>query len=52
MTDHASEAAAVLRHEAEFAAAAGEGRHVEAIVSYWSADAVVTPPGQAPINWA
>ena len=49
MTDHAAEAAALLRRDAEFAAAAGEGRDIEAVVSYWSADAVVTPPGQAPI---
>jgi ketosteroid isomerase-like protein len=49
MTDQAAETAALLKRDAEFAAAASEGRDVEKIVSYWSADAVVAPPGQAPI---
>lgn len=49
MTDLATETAALLKRDAEFAAAAAGGRDVEAIVTYWSADAVVAPPGQPPI---
>ena len=49
MTDQATEAAALLERDAEWAAEASTGRDVEKIVSYWSADAVVVPPGQAPI---
>ena len=49
MTDVASEMAALLKRDAEFVAEASEGRDVERIVSYWSADAVVAPPGQPPI---
>lgn len=49
MTDLASQRAALLRRDAEFAAEASEGRNVERLVSYWSADAVVAPPGQPPI---
>lgn len=49
MTDLASQKAALLKRDAEFAAEASEGRNVERIVSYWSADAVVAPPGQPPI---
>ncbi len=49
MTDQASEAAALLKRDAEFAAEASGGRDVEKIVSYWSVDAVVAPPGHAPI---
>lgn len=49
MSDVASERAALLKRDADFAAAASEGRDVEGIVSYWSAGAVVAPPGQPPI---
>ena len=49
MTDLASQKAALLKRDADFAAEASEGRDVERIVSYWSADAVVAPPGQPPI---
>ena len=49
MTDQATEAAALLERDAEWAAEASTGRDVEKIVAYWSADAVVVPPGQAPI---
>lgn len=41
--------AALLKRDAEFAAEASVGRDVEKVVSYWSADAVVSPPGQPPI---
>ena len=49
MTEQASEAVALLKRDADFAAEASEGRDVEKILSYWSVDAVVAPPGQAPI---
>lgn len=49
MTEMASETAALLKRDAEFAAEASQGRDVEKIVSYWSEDAVVAPPGQPPI---
>lgn len=49
MTDVASETAVLLKRDAEFAAAASGGRDVEDIISYWSADAVVAPPGQPPV---
>ncbi len=49
MNDVASETAALLQRDAEFAAEASEGRDVEKVVSYWSAGAVVMPPGQPPV---
>lgn len=49
MTNVASETAALLRRDAEFAAAAAEGRDVDSIVAYWSTAAVVAPPGQPPV---
>lgn len=49
MADKASEVAALLQRDAEFAAEASVGRDVEKVVSYWSEDAVVAPPGQPPI---
>ncbi len=42
--DLASERARLLRRDAEWAAAASEGRDVERILSYWTDDAVVLPP--------
>jgi ketosteroid isomerase-like protein len=35
----------LLQRDAEWAAAASEGRDVEQIISYWTDDAVVFPPG-------
>jgi ketosteroid isomerase-like protein len=35
----------LLRRDAEWAEAASEGRDVELILSYWTEDAVVMPPG-------
>ena len=35
----------LLERDAEWAAAASEGRDVERILSYWTDDAVVFPPG-------
>jgi ketosteroid isomerase-like protein len=43
--DSAEERARLLRRDAEWAAAAAEGRDVERILSYWTEDAVVMPPG-------
>ncbi len=43
--DLASEKTALLRRDAEWAAAASEGRDVERIISYWTDDAVLMPPG-------
>lgn len=44
--DPAAEAAALLQRDAEWANAASAGKDVDRIVSYWSEDAVVLPPGQ------
>ena len=49
MTDVASETVALLQRDSEFAAEASEGRDVEKVVSDWSAEAVVMPPGQPPV---
>ena len=35
----------LLRRDAEWAEAASEGREVERILSYWTEDAIVLPPG-------
>ena len=35
----------LLRTDREWAAAASEGKDVERIVSFWSDDATITPPG-------
>lgn len=43
--DLASERARLLRRDAEWAATASEGRDPERILSYWTDDAVVLPPG-------
>jgi ketosteroid isomerase-like protein len=40
-----SERARLLERDAEWAVAASEGRDVELILSYWTDDAVVLPPG-------
>jgi len=40
-----SEKARLLRRDAEWAAAASEGRDVDLILSYWTDDAVVFAPG-------
>ena len=44
-----SEKANVLRRDAEWAALASKGSDIEAILSYWTDDAVVIPPGQPSI---
>jgi ketosteroid isomerase-like protein len=47
--DLASEKTRLLRRDAEWAAVASEGRDVERILSYWTEDAVVLPPGLAAV---
>ena len=39
----------LLRRDAEWAEVASEGRDVELILSYWTEDAVVLPPGLPPV---
>jgi ketosteroid isomerase-like protein len=43
--DFAAERARLLRRDAEWLAAASEGRDVERILAFWTDDAVVLPPG-------
>lgn len=50
VTEPESRRTALLRRDAEFAKEASEGRDVDRVVSYWSADAVVAPPGQPPVT--
>lgn len=45
MMDLSSEKTRVLKRDAEWAAAASEGHDVEQILSFWTDDAVVIPPG-------
>lgn len=47
--DSSVERTRLLKRDAEWAAAASEGRDVECILSYWTDDAVVLPPGLPPI---
>lgn len=43
--DLASEKTRLLERDSQWAAAASHGRDVEHILSFWTADAVVIPPG-------
>ena len=43
--DLAAERTRLLRRDAEWALAAAEGRDIEKVLSYWTDDAVVFPPG-------
>jgi ketosteroid isomerase-like protein len=43
--DLASEKTRLLQRDAEWAAAASEGRDIELVLSFWTDDAVVIPPG-------
>jgi ketosteroid isomerase-like protein len=43
--DMVAERAELLRRDAEWAAVSSEGRDVERILSFWTEDAVVLPPG-------
>ena len=48
--DLAAERTRLLRRDAEWAAAASEGRDLELILSYWTDDATVLPPGQPAVT--
>src|ERR1700722_19220643 len=48
--DASTEAATLLKRDAEWADAAFAGKDVEKIISYWTDDAVVMEPGQAPVE--
>ncbi len=43
--DLASERTRLLKRDAEWALAASEGRDLERVLSYWTDDAIVLPPG-------
>jgi len=43
--DMAAERTCLLQRDAEWSAAASEGRDAERVLSYWTDDAVVLPPG-------
>jgi len=43
--DFAAERHALLKRDAEWASAASEGHDVERVLSYWTDDAIVLPPG-------
>jgi ketosteroid isomerase-like protein len=43
--DLAAERDALLKRDAEWASAASEGRDLESVLSYWTDDAIVLPPG-------
>jgi ketosteroid isomerase-like protein len=43
--DLVSERTRLLRRDAEWAVVASEGRDIERVLSYWTEDAVVFPPG-------
>ncbi len=43
--DLAAERTRLLRRDAEWSTAASKGRDVERILSYWTDDAIVLPPG-------
>ena len=48
-TDELTERERLLERDAEWAAVASDGRDVDRILSYWTDDAVVLPPGFAPV---
>jgi ketosteroid isomerase-like protein len=48
-TDELAERERLLERDAEWAAVASGGRDVDRILSYWADDAVVLPPGFAPV---
>ena len=43
--DFAAERILLLKRDAEWAIAASEGRDLERVLSYWTDDAIVMPPG-------
>jgi ketosteroid isomerase-like protein len=48
-TDASAERMLLLKRDREWAALASEGRDIDRILSYWTEDAVVLPPGFAPV---
>ena len=48
--DSAAETTALLKRDAEWANLAAANQEVDKIVSYWSDDALVIPPGQPPVE--
>lgn len=40
----------LLKRDAEWSAIASEGRDIDAILSFWTDDATVIPPGSAPVT--
>jgi ketosteroid isomerase-like protein len=48
--DMSLERTRLLERDAEWAAAAFEGRDLERVLSYWTEDAVVLPPGLPPVT--
>lgn len=50
MIDEMNEKERLLKRDAEWAEVASEGRDVERILSYWTDDAVVIPPGMPSIE--
>lgn len=44
-----SEKARLLKRDADWAKLASEGRDIEGMLSYWTEDAVVIPPGLPPV---
>ena len=47
--DLSAERTQLLKRDAEWAVAASEGRDIERILSYWTDDAVILPPGMPPV---
>lgn len=45
-----AERSELLRRDADWAALAAEGRDIDAILSYWTDDAVVLPPDLPPVQ--
>jgi ketosteroid isomerase-like protein len=48
--DLAAERTRLLERDAEWAVAASEGRDIERILSFWTEDAVILPPGLSAIT--
>ncbi len=48
--DLKAEETAIMKTDSTWAALAAEGKEVEKIISYWSDDAIVLPPGQAAVK--
>jgi hypothetical protein len=44
--DAAAEQSSLLKRDAEWAEATSNGKDIEKIISYWTDDALIVPPGQ------